>query len=64
MQQDNWDTATGVCNGTIGTVAYPNASTVNVLPASYPPGAAVRLKMHVTAGGAGNSATMGVTVVR
>jgi hypothetical protein len=66
LVQDNWDQSTGTClgTGTLSVIAYANTPTPYVLPASYPVGAAVRLRLHVTANGAGNTAALNVTVSR
>jgi hypothetical protein len=66
LVQNNWDETAGACTGTgsVSVIAYANTPTPYVLPASYPPGAAMRLRLHVTADGAGNTATLNVTVSR
>jgi hypothetical protein len=66
LVQNNWDESAGTClgTGTMSVIAYANTPTPYVLPASYPVTAAMRLRLHVTGNGAGNTATLNVTVSR
>jgi hypothetical protein len=59
-----WNTVADTCSGTVNVIAAPNATTAYVLPTAYPAGAALRLRLHVTAGGAGQTAVLSTQIRR
>lgn len=61
---NNWDESTGACTGVVNVVAYSGTPANYVVPAHYPAGAAIRWRVHVTAGVPGATATLSVTVTR
>jgi hypothetical protein len=59
-----WNEVADTCSGTVTVIAQPNATTAYTLPAAYPAGAYSRLRLHVTAGGAGNTAVLSTDISR
>ena len=57
-----WDTAGNICPGTVSVVAVTDGANVYALPSSYPAGYSIQFRVHPTAGGAGNTLTLGATV--
>jgi hypothetical protein len=60
----SWNEVDDTCSGVVTVIAQPNTTTAYVLPTAYPAGAAQRMRLHVTSGGAGQTAVLSTAVRR